>query len=150
MTISNRAAKDWVVLLGLALCMGLNGAYAIPSEPVLPKQQELIEQWGIEALKVTLSANGYMVDFRYRVIDPKKAAKAVNRRDQPYLRNLKTGRNSLVPSPANIGALRHTGGNLQKGKHYFVLFANPGKAIKRGDKVNLVMGGYALENVTVQ
>jgi len=130
--------------------MDPSGVGANPPGSVLPKQDKLIEQWGIEALRVTLSANDYMVDFRYRVIDPKKAAKAVNRKDQPYVRHSNTGLTTKVPAPANIGALRHTGRNLKKGVPYFVLFANPGKTIKRGDKVTVVMGGYTLENVSVQ
>lgn len=122
---------------------------ALP-ESTVPEQRQLVEQWGIEALRVTLSANDYMVDFRYKVHDPDKAAKAVNRKDQPYIHQSSTGITRVVPAPANIGALRHTGRNLKAGKNYFVLFANPGKSIKRGDKITLVMGGYKLENVIVQ
>ena len=117
---------------------------------VMPEQRALIEQWGVEALKVTLTANDYMVDFRYKVIDAKKAATVVNPKDQPFIHQSSTGLTRVVPAPANVGALRHTGKNLKAGKNYFVLFANPEKTIKRGDKITLVMGKYKLENVTVQ
>lgn len=141
-----------LLTLVVVMIAGMNQGkvHAANPESVIPKQNALIELWGIEALRVTLSANDYMVDFRYKVIDPEKAAKAVNRKDQPYIRHSDTGLTRVVPAPANIGALRHTGRNLKAGRNYFVLFANPGKTIKRGDEITLVMGGYKLENVTVQ
>ncbi|RMG84918.1 MAG: hypothetical protein D6708_16425, partial [Candidatus Dadabacteria bacterium] len=37
------------------------------------KPDPVREKWGIEVVGVMLSAGGYMLDFRYRVVDPEKA-----------------------------------------------------------------------------
>ncbi len=123
---------------------------ANPATLLPPTQLTLVEQWGIEAQGIKLSAAGYMLDFRYKVINPVKAAIVVNRKDKPYLLDDRSKMIVRVPAPANIGPLRHTGGNLKKDTTYFVLFSNPGKRINQGDQVTVVMGQYKLEHITVE
>jgi hypothetical protein len=58
----------------------------------------------------------------------------------------------MVPSPPKIGPLRQTTRNSGPlaGKTYFIFFANPGKSIKAGDKVTVVIGDFKIENLAVQ
>jgi hypothetical protein len=107
------------------------------------------EAWGIKILSLRLSANGYMLDFRYRLIDPKKAASLFDIRNKPYLIDQASGVKCYVPNPPKVGSLRTTK-NPEPNKNYFILFANPGKFIKAGNKVTVVVGDFRAENLTVE
>ena len=107
-------------------------------------------KWGIETLGVNLSAAGYMLDFRYRVTDPEKARLLMDGGAKPYLVDQATGARMRVPSPPKIGPLRQKPRKPIAGRTYFVLFANPGRYIKAGNKVTVVMGDCQLENLFVE
>lgn len=113
-------------------------------------RKQLTERWGIQAESLKISAAGFMVDFRYKVLDPEKAAKVVNSKNQPYIIDEHTGKRVVVPALVNVGSLRHTGRNLKKDKKYFVMFANDGNIVKSGSPVTVVMGDYKLEHVVVK
>ncbi len=144
-----------VLLLALSALVGCAGHSSVTrtdpgAQTVLEEQSTLIGQWGIEAQSLRLSGDDYLLDFRYKVVDPAKAKLVVNKKDSPYLIHEATGAQVGVPSSEQIGALRHTGGNLKPNTSYFVLFANPGRYIKRGDRVTLVMGKYRIEHLVVE
>lgn len=106
-------------------------------------------KWGIRVEGIRLSAADYMLDFRYRVIDPKKAKALFKREDKPYVIDQKTGAKFMVPSPPKVGPLR-TSDIPQEGKIYFIIFANPGKYIKRGNPVTVVIGNFQAKDLIVQ
>ncbi|HAK95427.1 MAG TPA: hypothetical protein DCM87_10575 [Planctomycetes bacterium] len=106
--------------------------------------------WGAAVSSVRLSAGGYMIDFRYKVLDPEKAAPLAGRETRAYLIDEKTGGKFLVPATPKVGAMRQTPRQLAAGKIYFVFFANPGKSIKAGDRVTVVIGEYRAENLLVE
>jgi hypothetical protein len=108
------------------------------------------ERYGIRYESLRLSGAGLLLDFRYRVVDPAKAGLVVNRKVQPYVQDKATGHQFHVPHAQKVGTLRHMGGNLQVGRVYSMLFANPGRTIKSGDKVSVVVGAYRLDEVAVQ
>lgn len=108
------------------------------------------ELLGIEALSMRLSAAGYMLDFRYRAVDPERAAILFDRQIKPYLIHESTGARFLIPAPAKVGPLRQTTNKPVAGKHYFMMFANPGQYVKAGDKVTVVFGEYKIEHLTVE
>jgi hypothetical protein len=107
------------------------------------------EKWGIKILNIRLSAGGYMLDFRYRVKDPEKASPLFDRKIKPYLIDQASGAKFLVPESPKVGALRQTRKPVAD-KNYFIIFANPGKYIKKGNKVSVVIGDFKAENLTVQ
>jgi len=107
------------------------------------------EKWGIKILSLRLSANGYILDFRYSLIDPKKAAPLFDIRNKPYLIDQASGVKCYVPKAPKVGSLRTTK-NPIPGKNYFILFGNPGKFIKVGNKVTVVVGDFKAENLTVE
>lgn len=111
--------------------------------------QLMEEQWGVRPLSVQLTATDYMLDFRYRVIDPEKAAAIINRKTKPYLIVEKTGVRLDVPSSYKVGPLRQSAQFSKANKNYFMLFANPGRRVKAGEKVTIVAGDFKLEHVTV-
>jgi len=105
---------------------------------------------GIKFQSLRLSGAGLLLDFRFQVVDVNEAKHIINRKTDPFVIDLATGHQFHVPHAPKVGTLRHMGGKLQDGRSYSMLFANPGRTIKAGSSVSLVVGHYRLENVTVQ
>lgn len=106
------------------------------------------ETWGIEVQSARLSAGGYMVDFRFRVLDAAKAAQIFDRKIMPHMIDQATGAKFIVPSPPKVGQLR-SGGNIKEGKIYFIFFANPAGYVKSGSKITVVVGDFKAEDIVV-
>jgi hypothetical protein len=98
--------------------------------------------YGVEVMGAHISGSGYVIDVRYRVLDAAKAAPMLDRKVRPVLINEGNGERFYVPQPPIIGSLRQTSrnNNVIVGKVYFMLFANPDKRIKNGDKLSLLVG----------
>jgi hypothetical protein len=105
--------------------------------------------WGIRIVSLKQSGEGYLLDFRYHVIDPEKALPLFDRSSKPYLLDQATGARFLVPESPKVGALRTTR-PPRKGKNYFIIFANPDRYVKKGNKVSVVIGEFKAENIVVQ
>lgn len=151
-----------VVLLGVAL-MGTalvgEGAETPPAAPLVHHQTNVITKipqpewetkWGIQVSSLRLTAGGNMIDFRYKVLDPKKAAPLGDRENKAYLIDQATGAKFLVPTTPKIGPLRQKAQNLTAGQSAFVIFVNPGKYVKAGDKVTVVIGDFRVENLVIE
>lgn len=104
----------------------------------------------MEALRLT--AAGAMLDFRYRVLDPQKAAPLLDGRVQPFLLDEAHGAKLAVPDTPVLGRMRQTSRNqvVLTDHTYFILFGNPGKAVRSGDTVTLLLGSVRITNVKVQ
>ena len=109
----------------------------------------LRERWGIEVASLHLSAYGRMVDFRYRGLDPDKAALLGDRNVKPSLIDLATGAVLRVPSFPKTGSMRQTSTKMEAGRIYFMLFANTGMPVKNGSQVTITIGDFKAENLTV-
>ena len=109
------------------------------------------EQWGVTVESLRTSANGHLLDFRYRIKDADKALPLVDRRNKAYLIDQATGKVLAVPDTAKVGPLRQTVryGKPKEDRVYFVLFGNPGM-VKTGDLVTVVIGDFRAENIVVQ
>jgi hypothetical protein len=106
-------------------------------------------EWGIEVVYVRLTAAGYMLEFRYKVVDAEKAQALFERQNKPMLTHTRTGAQLIVPTPAKTGALRNS--NPPKDDHtYWMFFANPGKLVESGEQVNIEIGDFLVENLVVQ
>jgi hypothetical protein len=116
----------------------------------LPEEvPSLEEQWGIRILGIRLSAAGYMLDFRYRVIDPEKASSLLNRQSKAYLIDQATGTQLLVPR-TRLGPMRQTAVRPLANRNYFILFSNPGGIVKAGNSVTVVIGDFKAESLIVE
>jgi hypothetical protein len=143
----------------LAVCLGaaflLSAGCATKAENnVAGIEQEKInmeEQWGVKVESLRTSANGHLLDFRYRIKDPDKAVPLVDRRNKPYLIDQASGKVLAVPNTAKVGPLRSSVryGKPKQDRVYFVLFGNPG-LVKPGDQVTVVIGDFRAENLTVE
>ena len=141
----------WWFLFGCLLMTGC----ATDRENTLPvqnSQPSIEEQWGIKLLSIRLSAEGYMLDFRYKVIEPDKAAPLQDFKFKPYLIDETSGAKLIVPSPPKVGALRQRvkTGNPIPGRTYFIIFSNTGRLVRSGRKVTVVIGDFKAEHLVVR
>ncbi len=104
----------------------------------------------MEIASLRMSGNGHLIDFRYRVIDPDKAALLGDRKYKPCLIDQKTGIKMVVPNTPKLGPLRQSAERLIAGKIYFMLFANSGLLVKSGSQVTVEIGAFRAENLTVE
>ncbi len=118
-------------------------------DPPATPEAELEEKWGINVLSTRLTAAGRMIDFRYRVLDPEKAAKLSDPHVHPYIIDEATGAKFIVPAPPKVGQLRNTRKPVAD-KNYFMIFANPGNHIKSGGKISVVVGDLKIAHLTVE
>lgn len=112
------------------------------------EQSQRREDWGIQVESAMLSAAGYMVDFRFRVLDAKKAAPLFDRKVMPVMTDQATGAKFIVPSPPKVGQLR-SGGRIEEGKTYFMFFANPAKYVKSGNKITVEVGDFVAQDIVL-
>jgi hypothetical protein len=142
--VAARARIILLVLLAAAACAGtasrgggaprLDAASARDDEPAKDE-----ETFGVRLESLRLSGGGTLLDLRYRVIHAEKARRIVHRNMAPYV-ELPGGPRLGVPRMAKIGALRQAPSTLEPQRVYFALFANPERAVKRGDRVRVVLG----------
>lgn len=102
------------------------------------------ERWGVDQLRVHRTAEGHLLDLRYRVVDPRRAGSLLAKDITAYLVHERSGRRLPVPSTPKAGSLRNTG-QPRAGRSYFALFSNPGKLVQRGDQVSVVLGDLTAE-----
>lgn len=119
-------------------------------------QQELTpleKEWGIKLYGIRWTSSGYMLHLRFRVLDPEKAFPLLRRHVDRYVIVEKSGAVLQVPFTAKLGSLRasvRTANMVKESRTYGSLFANPGRHVKPGDKVTLVIGNFMAEHLTVQ
>jgi hypothetical protein len=108
----------------------------------------MAEKWGIEVSSIRMTANNHMIDFRYRVLDAKKAETLFERQTKPYLIDQASGKVLAVPNTAKVGPLRSSN-KPKEGKIYWMFFGNSG-VVKAGNKVTVVIGEFKAENLIVE
>jgi hypothetical protein len=106
-------------------------------------------RYGVDRLQVRSISSGMSLEFRYRVVNPEKAKALGDKNSKPALVDWKTGQVLTVPTLEKIGQLRQMT-QLEQGREYWMVFANPGKLIKPGDRVNVVVGSIRLDGLTVE
>jgi hypothetical protein len=104
--------------------------------------------WGIDSLNVKWAESGEMVRFTYRVLDPVKAKTLSNKRLEPSLVDEKAHVKLVVPTMDKVGKLRQTP-PPEAGKTYWMLFSNKGEYVRRGDRVNVVIGSFHADGLVV-
>jgi len=136
--------RPWAALLVAALV----GACANAPSPAPGVEAA----YGIHVEGLRLTAAGSMLDFRYLVLDPHKAAPLLDGRVKPYLLDDAHAAKLGVPDTPVLGRIRQTSRNnkIATDRNYFIMFGNPGKAVRSGDKVTLLLGELRITDLTVQ
>ncbi len=135
-----------VYLLSALFFIGISNA-TVPKETSV--EQTMREKWGIEVTTIRMAADGHMVDFRYRVLDAKKAMTLFVRANKPYLTDQASKKVLAVPNLGKVGPLR-TSNMPQEGRIYWMFFGNRGGLVKPGSKVTITIGDFHVENLVVQ
>ncbi len=141
-------------MVGLVVFM-LMGMVSIPvisaSTPASDKQisVDIEEKWGIQIIGLRLTAAGRMLDLRYKVIDPEKAAFMLDRKVKAHLIDQKTNVAFGVKDVPKIGKLRQNTPTPKASRIYFMLFSNPGM-IQADSRVTLIVGDLRAENLIVE
>jgi hypothetical protein len=119
----------------------------------LPPEQikELADKWGVELLGMRLTTAGYMLDFRFRVMDADKALPLFDHRIKPHIVAERSNIKLPVPMSTKVGAFRPTnrGKNIKADKTYYMIFGNPDRHVKVGEKVTVVIGDFKVEHLMV-
>jgi hypothetical protein len=136
-------------MLGLAALLAA-GCAATPDQAALTPPAEAVEDPGIRVESLRLTAADYMLDLRYRVTDPERAAPFFSRRTELQLVDPVSGARLAVPNTPKLGRLRQVARKDMPDRSYFVLFANPGRFLKAGSQVNLVAGDTPIARLTVE
>jgi hypothetical protein len=104
--------------------------------------------WGVEIIGVKPVSSGYMLEFRYRVLDPDKVKLLNDRKSKAYLRDEASGTVLAVPAMENVGELR-SGSKPELNRIYFMIFGNPGKVVKSGSRVAVIVGDFHVDGLIV-
>ena len=104
--------------------------------------------WGIDSLAVKLVESGELVRFTWRVLDPEKARVLNDKKLEPALVDPEAGVSLVVPVMEKIGQLRQSA-LPEAGKSYWMVFSNKGRLVKRGDRVNVVIGEFRADGLAV-
>jgi hypothetical protein len=104
--------------------------------------------WGIDSLSVKLMESGDLVRFNYRVLDAAKASVLNDKQNAPSLIDPRAGVSLVVPSMEKVGQLRQSS-SPETGRSYWMAFSNKGRLVKRGDRVDVVIGQFHASNLVV-
>lgn len=105
--------------------------------------------WGVDSLRVKLAESGELVRFDYRVLDPEKAAALNDKKAEPELYDAEAGVKLAVPQMEKVGKLRQSS-TPKAGMTYWMAFSNPTRVVKRGHRVDVVIGSFRASNLVVQ
>lgn len=130
-------------------CTGASLGAQDPKEAPNSEKHNFEDTWGVKILGIRLTAGGYMLDFRYRVIDAEKAAPLFSRKKNPYLIDQATGAKFIVPESPKVGAMRQTRPPVAD-RNYFIIFGNPAKYVKKGKSVTVVIGDFKATDLIVE
>jgi hypothetical protein len=104
--------------------------------------------YGVDSLGVKLTESGQIIRFSWRVLDPRLAKPLSEKEAQPALIDPKAGVSLVVPTLENIGMMRQAS-TPEAGKSYWMAFSNKGRIVKKGDRVNVVIGQFRADGLAV-
>jgi len=106
--------------------------------------------WGISDPNVKVVESGLIVRFSYRVLDPEKSKPLNDKKLNPLLQSPEKGIELVVPSMEKVGQLRQAPNKIEAGQSYWMAFSNPGRQIRPGDRVDVVIGNFKVPGLIVQ
>jgi hypothetical protein len=134
----------------LALAAFLAAGCAAPPADKAAVANPPPEDPGIRVESLRLTAADYMLDLRYRITDPERAAAFLSRKTDLQLVDPVSGARLAVPNTPKLGKLRQVARKDMTDRSYFMLFANPGRYLKAGSQVILVAGDTRIGHLTVE
>jgi len=105
--------------------------------------------WGVGELRVKVAESGEIIRFNYQVMDPSKAISLNDKKFEPELYDAQAGVKLSVPQMEKVGKLRQES-TPKAGMTYWMAFSNPTLAVKRGHRVDVVIGSFRANNLVVE
>jgi hypothetical protein len=105
--------------------------------------------WGVGELRVKVAESGELIRFNYRVLDPQKAAALNDKKVEPALFDAQAGVKLVVPQMEKVGKLRQES-TPKPGMTYWMAFSNPTRVVKRGHRVDVVIGSFRANSLVVE
>ncbi len=105
--------------------------------------------WGIDGLSVKVAESGELIRFSYHVLDSEKAKPINDKKAEPGLIDPVHNIKLVVPSLEKVGQLRQSG-TPEAGRSYWMAFSNPHRTVRRGDRVNVVIGQFHADGLVVE
>ncbi len=105
--------------------------------------------WGVDSLSVKAAESGELIRFTYRILDPQKANVLNDKKIEAYLNSPAHHIQLVIPSLEKVGQLRQSN-TPEAGKSYWMAFSNPHRTVKRGDRVNVVIGQFHADGLVVE
>jgi hypothetical protein len=99
-------------------------------------------------MTVKWAESGELVRFSWRVLDPAMAQVLNDKKAEPALIDPQAGVSLVVPQLEKVGQLRQSQ-PPEAGRSYWMAFSNKGRLVKRGDRVDVVVGPFRAENLVV-
>jgi hypothetical protein len=142
--VSGAALVAGALVFALALGGGSRAGGRHPLPPVV-SAVGLAERSGVRVVRIAVTGGGGLLDVRYEVIDPGRAAGLHDAATPPAVVDERTG------APIEGLLMGHAPHSRPKaGVTSVLIFVNAGNLVRRGDRVSLVLGGARLEHVVVQ
>jgi hypothetical protein len=135
-------ALGLLVLLGASLwAWQLFGPEKQWEAGTMPVSTEIEEKFGVRFSLLAVTADGGMIELRYRVIDEGRAANFGHFTETaPMLIAEDTGE---IVDVTIMGLHNH---RVEPGRQYYVLYRNTGGAIESGRPVTIALGDLKLEH----
>jgi hypothetical protein len=122
-------------------------------DPSLPAQMRrpivsaagLVDRSGVKIVHVAITGGGGLIDLRYQVVDPDKAAAVHDEATPPAIVDETT---HVVVNSLLMGHLH--AGVYKTGVTYYLVFENPGNLVQRGSRVSVLLGEAQVQHVPVQ
>lgn len=119
--------------------------------PEVPRREVEYFQimWGVDSLSVKAAEGGELIRFTWHVLDPNRAKVLNDIKIDPFLIDPAAHAKLVVPELPFMGKVR-VKNTPQAGKTYWMAFSNPGKVVKPGDRVNVVIGQFHVDGLVVE
>ena len=105
--------------------------------------------WGVDSFSVKAVESGELIRFTYRVLDADKAKSLNDKKVEPFLLAPGAHAKLVVPSLEKVGQLRQSS-TPEAGMSYWMAFSNPGRVVKRGDRVDVIIGQFHADGLVVE
>lgn len=136
---------SFAIKLSLIFLMLILSSCALKNSGEFAKES-MPEKWGIDVTRLSVTANGFMIDFRYKVLDAEKAKELFVRKNKPYLIDQVSGKVLEVANLGKVGPLRNSN-QPKQGKIYWMFFGNTHGLVQPGSKVTVVIGDFRVEDL---
>jgi hypothetical protein len=116
-----------------------------------PKREQAYYQlfFGVDSIAAKAVESGELIKFSYRVLDADKARPLNEKSNEPVMFDPAINAKLIVPSLEKVGQLRQSS-TPEAGKSYWMAFSNPGRVVKRGDRVSVTIGQFHIEGLVVE